>query len=726
MEMDDGERSFQRRSSLSANSQKRELSIAQVVMSVMDKITNPLKWGQDSEPEELDESASWTEIVHTEMEDVENINSQGDTNTPKASHNNPVLQDRQLSIDVIPQYRRLAGECASSSQPNTPATEVQPGIYRDEYGFPLDSHEAALREKALEADARRIQKQRVAWRQYIQEVNFDSSNITKTDYLRKLVRFGIPAELRGQLWQALSSVREHRSRFPIMYKDIWDAFQDEELSHASQIERDLERTFPGHRVLNSPELIGFLRRILWSYAWVKPDVGYCQSMNFIVATLLLFMSEEESFWMLGHLIEDILPHDFYASNLFGALVENRVLHHLIQQKLPKIHGHLQELDVSIQPLTMQWIMCLFLNTLPFETCMRIWDILFYDGSKILFRISLGILKTLEKKILACNNAMEVMNVLKEEPRKLFDVEELFKTCWSKIWCGSMSSNMINALRTSYEVIVEEELHDLAERRRQYQEMKQQRERASFQAEASTDSVGDENKETTSHTSLLGSLATDKEKALEQGTYPQPHNLSIEVESKAVSEISSPANNRHGQEIIVLDGLSPSSSMLHAPHDDAEFRTYVTPDIFETKGWVIFEDHPEPVSSPNHGSNAADPEKRTSRANLIGIFQHGTPRVSDVSSPKPIHPGKDLSFIREISESGSEESEDGGSDNSPNRIVATKQRRPHYNSGQKDRFIEAHLQVQQDLHRQGFQQVLKRPIPCSKSLIHPLMDVYVDE
>ncbi len=33
------------------------------------------------------------------------------------------------------------------------------------------------------------------------------------------------------------------------------------------------------------------------------DVGYCQSMNFICALLLLYMEEEDAFWMLMTIIE---------------------------------------------------------------------------------------------------------------------------------------------------------------------------------------------------------------------------------------------------------------------------------------------------------------------------------------------------------------------------------------------------------------------------------------
>ena len=43
---------------------------------------------------------------------------------------------------------------------------------------------------------------------------------------------------------------------------------------------------------------GKLRNILTSYAKRNPRVGYVQSMNYIVALLLLFMEEDEAFWTL--------------------------------------------------------------------------------------------------------------------------------------------------------------------------------------------------------------------------------------------------------------------------------------------------------------------------------------------------------------------------------------------------------------------------------------------
>jgi TBC1 domain family member 8/9 len=57
----------------------------------------------------------------------------------------------------------------------------------------------------------------------------------------------------------------------------------------------VHRTFKD-KSLETEEGIAELRRVLMAYAWVNTDVGYCQSMNFIAATFLLYLDEQETFW----------------------------------------------------------------------------------------------------------------------------------------------------------------------------------------------------------------------------------------------------------------------------------------------------------------------------------------------------------------------------------------------------------------------------------------------
>ena len=48
----------------------------------------------------------------------------------------------------------------------------------------------------------------------------------------------------------------------------------------------------------------------------------------------------------------------------------------------------------------KWFVCLYCEVLPVETVLRIWDTLFYEGSKILFRVALGLLKLTQDRLLS--------------------------------------------------------------------------------------------------------------------------------------------------------------------------------------------------------------------------------------------------------------------------------------------------------------------------------------
>lgn len=67
-----------------------------------------------------------------------------------------------------------------------------------------------------------------------------------------------------------------------------------------------------------------MRRVLTAYAWSNPAVGYCQvsnskfvsllsakydlqAMNLVVASFLIYMSEEQCFWCLSVLCDRLLP-----------------------------------------------------------------------------------------------------------------------------------------------------------------------------------------------------------------------------------------------------------------------------------------------------------------------------------------------------------------------------------------------------------------------------------
>jgi len=49
-------------------------------------------------------------------------------------------------------------------------------------------------------------------------------------------------------------------------------------------------------------------------------------MNYIVAKFLrLGLQEEESFWLLTQLLEDVLPVDYFTGVLVGVVCDSRIL-----------------------------------------------------------------------------------------------------------------------------------------------------------------------------------------------------------------------------------------------------------------------------------------------------------------------------------------------------------------------------------------------------------------
>ena len=56
-------------------------------------------------------------------------------------------------------------------------------------------------------------------------------------------------------------------------------------------------------------------------------------MNFITATLIMYMVEEDAFWLLAHIVEEVLP-DHYVQSMLGHQVDQQVLEQLLEQQLP--------------------------------------------------------------------------------------------------------------------------------------------------------------------------------------------------------------------------------------------------------------------------------------------------------------------------------------------------------------------------------------------------------
>ncbi|GMH42234.1 hypothetical protein BSKO_10153 [Bryopsis sp. KO-2023] len=282
--------------------------------------------------------------------------------------------------------------------------------------------------------------------------------------LKMMIRKGIPPGLRSWVWMETSGAQERMNQ--ASEGRTYAACLKKAMEHspfAKQIELDIPRTYPGHPWLEMQQGQQALERVLLAYAARNPRTGYCQSMNYIAAMLLLVLdkNEEKAFWMLATLIEDILYAGTYAHNLNGCHVEMRSLGELVAHKLPRLSKHLESMYCEMSVIATDWYLCLFSTSLPCETAVRVWDSLFDEGPKILFRVAVAILQLAERKLMKYDNAGELLKGVKEFARNLHNRDKLMKVAFDGI--GGLPMNTIKSIRKTKQKDVDEMLRARDER-----------------------------------------------------------------------------------------------------------------------------------------------------------------------------------------------------------------------------------------------------------------------
>lgn len=241
--------------------------------------------------------------------------------------------------------------------------------------------------------------------------------------MKRIVRnHPIPARYRPKVWFEITGARKKMIENEGYYQTILDVHKDQESRAKVQIELDLSRTFPDHEFFDTEDAVGRqqMRRVLVAFSWRNPYVAYCQSLNYIVGFLLLHFEEEQAFWMLVVILEEILPANFYSPQLKGLRVDGKVFDQLIKDRLPRLHQHFNNISLDTTTFISGWFMRLFVDVYPIDTTLRIWDCMFNEGSKILFRVALAYLKLQEPQLMQLEHVGEVLHFFNQETQRMFD------------------------------------------------------------------------------------------------------------------------------------------------------------------------------------------------------------------------------------------------------------------------------------------------------------------
>eukprot|EP00479_Gromia_sphaerica_P007464 TRINITY_DN2492_c0_g1_i3.p1 TRINITY_DN2492_c0_g1~~TRINITY_DN2492_c0_g1_i3.p1 ORF type:complete len:257 (+),score=28.60 TRINITY_DN2492_c0_g1_i3:1067-1837(+) len=198
--------------------------------------------------------------------------------------------------------------------------------------------------------------------------------------------------------------RELMVNHPDLYRDLLNS--GEPSPEEDQIQKDLNRTYRNHKDFQDADgaLMTSLFNVLRVYSLHNTELGYCQGMSGVTALMLMYMGEEEAFWVLVALADG--PR--YAMK--NCWIRGMPLVHLkfyqftrlLKLFVPKIYKHFQNEDIHNPSMYggTAWFVDIFLsNQPPFEMVVRIWDIFIHEGQKFVFRIALAVMIAHEKRLL---------------------------------------------------------------------------------------------------------------------------------------------------------------------------------------------------------------------------------------------------------------------------------------------------------------------------------------
>jgi low affinity Fe/Cu permease len=75
----------------------------------------------------------------------------------------------------------------------------------------------------------------------------------------------------------------------------------------------------------------------------------------------------------------------------------------MRDRMPRLTAHLDSFEFGLDLLLTKWLICLFVNHLPLEAELAVWDLFFIKGVSVLFRVAITLFQLMENDILKCQD-----------------------------------------------------------------------------------------------------------------------------------------------------------------------------------------------------------------------------------------------------------------------------------------------------------------------------------
>ncbi|KAG2229616.1 rab-GTPase-TBC domain-containing protein [Thamnidium elegans] len=391
-------------------------------------------------------SAVWLQLSNAQLE-VEQAASQLTTTSSDtdftttqssirttSSHVRKSTSDNSFEMNKRDSDLRQRYDQRPEKVPNIAAEMEKWYAMTDRYGFLDDNSNLDI--KAKEKEVERAEK----WAKMSESVIIHDEHAHSFVYstkFKKRVYKGIPDCWRREAWYYLVTDCLRNATSDYKLRSTYRELLSKETSHERQIDLDIPRTLRDHIMFKQRYGSGqrALFNVLRAFANYDEEVGYCQGMTNIVATILMYCEEEKAFLILVHMFLRDKLHNLYIPG-FPILMESFFIQErLLKRYMPKLYQHLADLGLSSDIYSTRWYITLFSGgVVRYHTLMRIWDAYFLCGYDVFFFVAVTLLKSYESRLLAgdLDTCMELLGSTMSVPddnrfirhvQKLFDKNE---------------------------------------------------------------------------------------------------------------------------------------------------------------------------------------------------------------------------------------------------------------------------------------------------------------
>ncbi|XP_067844990.1 TBC1 domain family member 1 isoform X2 [Heptranchias perlo] len=228
---------------------------------------------------------------------------------------------------------------------------------------------------------------------------------------------GVPRQHRGEIWKLLAEQHQLRYQLPVKQQPKYTPYEEllkQLTSQQHAILIDLGRTFPTHPYFSTQLGAGQLSlyNLLKAYSLLDQEVGYCQGLSFVAGILLLHMSEEDAFHMLKFLMYDMGLRRQYRPDMIILQIQMYQLSRLLHDYHRDLYNHFEENEISPSLYAAPWFLTVFASQFPLGFVARVFDMIFLQGSEVIFKVALSLLGSHKPLILQHESLESIIDFIK--------------------------------------------------------------------------------------------------------------------------------------------------------------------------------------------------------------------------------------------------------------------------------------------------------------------------